>query len=43
MFLDEAKINIKAGSGGDGMVTYFHLKGGKKKIPCGGKGGKAET
>jgi len=40
MFLDEAKINIKAGDGGDGMVTYFHLRGGKKKIPCGGKGGK---
>ncbi len=40
MFLDEAKINIKAGNGGDGMVTYFNLRGGKKKIPCGGKGGK---
>ena len=40
MFLDEAKINIKAGNGGNGMVTFFNLKGGTKKIPSGGSGGK---
>ncbi len=40
MFLDEAKINIKAGNGGDGMVAFFNLKDGRKKIPSGGSGGK---
>ena len=40
MFLDEAKINIKAGNGGDGMVAFFNLRDGRKKIPSGGSGGK---
>jgi len=40
MFLDEAKINIKAGDGGNGIVTFFNLKGGRKKVPSGGNGGK---
>ena len=40
MFLDEAKINIKAGNGGDGIVTFFKLKSGAKKVPSGGNGGK---
>lgn len=40
MFLDEAKINIKAGDGGDGMIAFFKLKGGKRKIASGGSGGK---
>ena len=40
MFLDEAKINIKAGNGGNGIVTFFNLKSGHKKIPSGGSGGK---
>jgi GTP-binding protein len=40
MFLDEAKINIKAGNGGDGAVTFFKLKSGAKKVPSGGSGGK---
>jgi GTP-binding protein len=40
MFLDEAKINIKAGNGGDGMVTFFKLKSGAKRVPSGGNGGK---
>ncbi|MBN2072362.1 MAG: 50S ribosome-binding GTPase, partial [Actinobacteria bacterium] len=40
-FLDEAKINIKAGCGGRGALAFFHLKGGgKKKIACGGDGGR---
>jgi GTP-binding protein len=40
MFLDEAKINIKAGNGGDGVATFFKLKSGAKKVPSGGNGGK---
>lgn len=40
MFIDEAKINVKAGDGGSGSVAFFVLKGSHKKIACGGKGGK---
>ncbi len=40
MFLDEAKINVKAGNGGNGMVAFFNLKSGRKKVPGGGNGGK---
>ncbi len=40
MFLDEAKINIKAGNGGNGLVSFFNLKGKRKKIASGGNGGK---
>ncbi|MCL4386400.1 MAG: GTPase ObgE [Actinobacteria bacterium] len=40
MFLDEAKINIKAGNGGAGSVSFFYLKDRVKKIACGGNGGK---
>jgi len=40
MFLDEAKINVKAGNGGNGMVSFFKLKGGKKKQASGGNGGR---
>ncbi|MDD5659250.1 MAG: GTPase ObgE [Actinomycetota bacterium] len=40
MFLDEAKINIKAGNGGSGSVSFFLLKDRVKKIACGGNGGK---
>jgi GTP-binding protein len=40
IFLDEAKINIKAGDGGPGIVSFFFLKGSHKKIACGGNGGK---
>lgn len=40
MFLDEAKINVKAGDGGNGLVSFFFKKGGKKKIANGGSGGK---
>jgi len=39
MFLDEAKINIKAGNGGNGLVSFFILRGSKKKIANGGSGG----
>lgn len=40
LFLDEAKINIKAGDGGAGIVSFFVLKGSHKKIASGGSGGK---
>jgi len=40
MFLDEAKINIKAGDGGNGMISFFNLRGSRKKISSGGSGGK---
>ncbi len=39
MFLDEVKINIKAGDGGNGAVSFFFLKNSYKKIACGGFGG----
>ena len=31
MFLDEAQINIKAGDGGNGIVSFFPLKGSYKR------------
>jgi len=40
MFLDEAKINVKSGNGGNGMTAFFNLRGGRKKVPSGGSGGK---
>ncbi|MBM3706384.1 MAG: GTPase ObgE, partial [Actinobacteria bacterium] len=40
MFLDEAKINIKAGDGGNGLVSFFFLKGRHKKVASGGDGGR---
>jgi len=40
MFLDEAKINVKAGNGGNGMVAFFNVKRGRKKVASGGNGGK---
>ncbi len=40
MFLDEAKINIKSGDGGSGSASFFILKDRRKKIACGGNGGR---
>ncbi len=40
MFLDEAKINVKAGDGGNGMASFHYLKGSRKKIASGGNGGR---
>jgi len=40
MFIDEAKINIKAGDGGNGLVSFFYSKGSRKKIASGGNGGR---
>ena len=40
VFLDEAKINVKAGNGGNGIATFFNLKARGKKSASGGSGGK---
>lgn len=39
-FVDEIKIHIKAGSGGDGVVRWLHEKGKEYSGPSGGNGGK---
>ncbi|MEK9147540.1 MAG: GTPase ObgE, partial [Patescibacteria group bacterium] len=38
-FIDEVKINIKAGDGGDGVVRWRHLKNKELAGPSGGDGG----
>ena len=38
-FVDELKINIKAGSGGHGVVRWLHEKGKEFMGPAGGNGG----
>ena len=40
MFIDEAKIHVKAGDGGDGIVSFHRDKIHPKGIPDGGNGGK---
>jgi len=39
MFIDKAKITIKAGDGGDGMTSFRRMKGMAKGGPDGGDGG----
>jgi len=39
MFVDEAKVLIKAGNGGDGAVAFLHEKYVKNGGPSGGNGG----
>ena len=39
MFIDEAKISLKAGKGGDGVVSFRHEKYIQKGGPDGGDGG----
>jgi GTP-binding protein len=39
-FVDELKVNIKAGNGGDGVVRWLHEKGREFMGPAGGNGGK---
>ena len=39
-FIDELKVHIKAGSGGDGVVRWLHQKGVEFAGPAGGNGGK---
>jgi GTP-binding protein len=38
-FIDELKINIKAGKGGDGVVRWLHQKNRDHGGPSGGNGG----
>ncbi len=39
MFIDELTLNIYAGKGGDGIVSWMHLKGLDHAGPGGGNGG----
>lgn len=39
MFIDEAKIKVRAGSGGHGVISFRHLKSKPKAGPDGGNGG----
>jgi len=38
-FIDELKIHLKAGTGGNGVVRWLHLKGKEYSGPAGGNGG----
>jgi GTP-binding protein len=38
--VDELKVHIKAGEGGDGVVRWLHLKGKEFSGPAGGDGGR---
>jgi GTP-binding protein len=38
--IDELKIHIKAGNGGDGVTRWLHQKGVERAGPAGGNGGK---
>ena len=40
MFIDKAKVKIKAGKGGDGKIAFLHEKYVPKGGPAGGNGGK---
>ena len=39
MFYDRAKINIRSGNGGDGMISFRREKGVPRGGPDGGDGG----
>lgn len=39
-FVDEIKIHLQSGKGGDGVVRWLHLKGKEYSGPAGGNGGK---
>jgi len=40
MFIDEIKLHLKAGKGGDGVERWLHEKGKDRGGPSGGNGGK---
>lgn len=40
MFIDELKIHLKAGRGGNGVERWLHLKGKEFSGPAGGNGGR---
>lgn len=40
MFIDELRISIRAGKGGDGIVSWLHVAGKDHAGPNGGNGGK---
>lgn len=42
-FIDELKVNIKAGAGGNGVVRWRHLKGKEYSGASGGDGGKGSN
>ena len=42
-FIDELKVNIKAGTGGNGVVRWRHLKGKEYSGAAGGDGGKGSN
>jgi len=39
MFIDELKIQVKAGNGGNGVVRWLHIRGKEMAGPSGGNGG----
>lgn len=39
-FIDEAKIYLQSGKGGDGCTAFFHCRTKRRRIPNGGNGGK---
>ena len=40
MFIDEAKISVKAGKGGDGVIRWLRTKESARGGPSGGDGGR---
>lgn len=43
MFYDEAKIHVRSGDGGDGMISFRREKYVRQGGPDGGDGGRAAT
>jgi GTP-binding protein len=43
MFIDELTVDIHAGKGGDGIVSWMHVKGIDHAGPGGGDGGRGDV